>query len=226
MISRLDAVLFDLDGTIIDSEPLWQEAMMTLLHELGIPLSSKDREHISTLIYGVTIFHACATVKELLHMQQPIEALIQKAQAILIALYHKKLHFIPGFISFYESVIEKDLKTALVTNSDRAILDAVSKILNLGRYFGKNIFSVSNVAAGKPDPMLYRYALEKIDVSAEYALALEDSAVGIEAARKAGIVCIGILNGHNDAQIIHADYIAQNFEEVRTLIDREFGLSH
>lgn len=218
MVPTLEAILFDLDGTIINSEPLWLKAAMELLNRLHIKLSPSESAYIEKLIYGATIFDACAQIRHILKLTVPLEDMIKEAQGILIDLYQHDLHFVPGFLDFYDKVTKNSLKTALVTNSDIAVLDAVITLLKLDSFFGKNIFSVSDVSQGKPDPAVYLYALQKLNIAASHALAIEDSAVGIKAARTAGLLCIGIDNGHNSTHIIDADYMVKSFGEIALLL--------
>jgi beta-phosphoglucomutase len=139
-------------------------------------------------------------------------------------LYQKNVCFIEGFQQFHMQVKEAQLKTGIATNADDVTLKITNSILNLEQFFGEHIYSISQVNyICKPDPAIYLLAAKKLNVDPKECIAIEDSAHGIEAAKKAGIFCIGINTGKNRANVQHSDLIIDSYDELElaTLLSKK-----
>ncbi len=153
---KYKAIIFDMDGTIIDSEPIWQHVIQELLARRGIQLSQEQQQVLQSKTTGLSLFQTCQLLKETMQLNDNLPQLIQEKQEISMRLLKQKVRFIDGFISFHKKVATYKLKTALATNAQQAMLRNVNNALNLQQFFGKHMYSISDVNnCAKPDPALY-----------------------------------------------------------------------
>lgn len=187
------AVLFDLDGTVADTHPIWNQACEEVSRNLGFtwrgynfltePSLEKTWESyldMSGEDYGV-----------------PISALVSQTKDKFIA---KFLSMDPedvlkaGFWPFLNEIrLERKMKVGLVTNSSRDVAERLLKHLNINELF-LVIVCGDEVKKKKPDPEMYEKALRSLEVKAEEALCFEDSPTGVKATQKAGLTIIRIQN--------------------------------
>lgn len=202
----LKALLFDLDGTLADTDHLHEQAWLEALKPYGI---QADHHFYQTQISGGVNPEIAARI---LPQLSPGEA---KA-----FLDHKEEHFrslatalqpMPGLQRLLDWATQGRLKLALVSNAPR---ENVSYMLErLGLEFPLKILS-DDLGVGKPDPLPYQVALERLGLEASQALAFEDSPTGVRAAKGAGIGTIAITSGHNPLALAQAgaDLLVPNFE--------------
>lgn len=132
-----------------------------------------------------------------------------------INLYTEKATFMKGFSAFHADIIQSQFKVALATNADDEFVHMINKRLNLVQYFGPHIYTISHVNnIGKPNPAIYLHAAAKIEMDPKHCIAIEDSAHGIQAAKQAGMFCIGINSSKQVSQVKHADFIINAYHEI------------
>ena len=136
---RYEAIIFDLDGTIIDTEEIWKIATQQFIINKGITLSHETIHRIKEKIRGLALHGSCTVIKEELNLKEPVEELVQQKMAIANYYYRKGVNFIPGFLDFYKKIIDLHLKTGIATNADDEILESTKAVLPLEKLFGKHI---------------------------------------------------------------------------------------
>ncbi|WP_250126109.1 HAD-IA family hydrolase [Chroococcidiopsis sp. CCMEE 29] len=182
----LAAILYDLDGTIVNTDPLHYQAWQQLLRDYEIEI---DEQFYKTRISGRL---NPIIVQELLPELSP-EA-VQKFSDRKEARFRElapELTPLPGLLNLIEWADQRGLKQAVVTNAPRQNADYMLKVLHLQDKFDQVVVS-EEVGIPKPDPTPYRHILNYFGLSPEQALAFEDSPSGIRAAVGAGIPTVGI----------------------------------
>jgi haloacid dehalogenase superfamily, subfamily IA, variant 3 with third motif having DD or ED len=124
------------------------------------------------------------------------------------------LQLIEGFIVFHQKLMLLGLKTGLATNADDDSFIVAKETLQLHTYFGDHMYNVTHVGKYKPDPALYLHASQQLGIDPRLCIAIEDSAHGVNAAKAAGMFCIGINTSKRLDQLNNADIIVNSYDEI------------
>lgn len=212
---KIKAIIFDMDGTIIDTTDIWSQANNSLIRSKKPDICNIVLKEILDKVHGLALPYTCQVIKDTLKINDSIENLIDQKVSIVTSLYNNGIKFIDGFEKFYSHVKANNLITAIATNADLYTLQSAKNSLNLEMFFGHNIYDISYVNnVCKPNPDIYLYAINKINVSFNQCIAIEDSANGIRAAKAAGIFCIGINTAKDREKLNEADYVVDNYEQI------------
>ena len=187
----LQAVLFDMDGLLIDSEPLWFEVETEVMARLGGTWTPVDQETLlgSSLDNAVRYFMERAAVPA-----DPTEVGDWMVSGIVGKVRDHGVRIMPGATELVAAVAAAGLPHALVTSSQRRFVDAV--LARTGLRFPV-VVTGSDVSRGKPDPEPYLLATRRLEVAPAGCLVLEDSITGVTAAEAAGcfVVAVPTLGG-------------------------------
>jgi len=178
-----------MDGTLVDTEPHWSEAQQALMTDFGLPRLTPEQEEglVGSSAHDATRFFRGLGVP-LEH--DPILVRLNEHVADLVA---RELAWRPGAVELLRSVREAGIPTALVTNSDRSIVDAVLAWLPEGLF--TTIVTSNDVRRGKPEPEPFLLAAERLGVEPGDCVVIEDSPTGLRAAVAAGCAAIGVPHG-------------------------------
>lgn len=184
----IEAVIFDMDGLLIDSEPLWQQAEIAIFKEVNITLDSS----LCLQTKGLRIDE----VVEYWYSKYPWHNLSKlavetKIVTKVIELIHSQGTALPGVNYAIDYVKTKNLKLALASSSSFKIIQAALATLGLTDVF-EIIYSAELESLGKPHPGVYLTTADKLKIAPQNCLALEDSLNGVLAAKAAQMKCIAI----------------------------------
>lgn len=214
------AIIFDLDGTVIDTDPLWKKAVFCTLDTYAPTIAMTQKNDViqtcSTCGVYETVVEVINHLKNNHEVTASVDEVFQTCMPHLRTIYQEEgIQFIPDFDQFYQQVKAADLKTAIATSSQQHLIELMTTIIPLESYFGQHIYHVDHVnRAYKPKPDVYLYAAEKIGVDPQYCIAIEDTATGIKAAKAAGMYCIGINTAKNRALLQQADEIVEGYADI------------
>lgn len=206
----MKAVVFDLDGTLVDTETCAYEAMCDIYKEHGqeLPL---DKWSLAIGTHGG--FDEYGYLEERIGSKVDRDAL-EKRFRLLHEERVSKMPLRPGVLARLEEARELGLKIGLASSSRRPWIEQVTTLAGIRHYF-EAICSADDVERVKPDPALYQLAAKVLGVSANEAIAIEDSMNGLRAAKAAGLVALVTPNpvtSHMD--FTGADVIVQDLEHI------------
>ncbi|HVT51362.1 MAG TPA: HAD-IA family hydrolase [Dongiaceae bacterium] len=201
MSTRNGALLFDLDGTLCDTDRLHFGAYCTLLKDFG---RSITLEHYKARIMGA---HNDVIMREMFPDLDVARhrALADRKEALFRDAI-VTLEPTPGVSALLDWADAKGVGVAVVTNAPRANAEMMLKGLGLDRRIGTVVLG-EELPRAKPDPLPYATALERLGAGADHALAFEDSLPGIRSASGAGVATYGIRTGHPDDALLGAGAI-------------------
>src|SRR5262249_42904254 len=148
-------IIFDMDGTIIDTENIWKEASKQLISGKNISLSPEQEADLSTQLSGRALPDSCMLIKCLLQLPDDVSALVAQKVHIANNIYPTHANFICGFTEFHALTVQAGLKTAVATNACEETVIIADSSLNLRQFFGPHIYSRAHVPRPKPHPDLY-----------------------------------------------------------------------
>lgn len=185
--TRPQAVVFDCDGLLLDTETAWTRAETTLFERHG---STFTMDHKRDLI-GSSHTVAAGKLEAMLSLPGQGEALINELHDLVMAEAGHDVEPRPGAIALVDALIEAEIPIAVASNSPRAFLDQVLATAGVADRFAHTVAG-DEVENPKPAPDIYREACRRLHADPERSVALEDSPTGAQAAHAAGLYVIGV----------------------------------
>ncbi len=212
MKNKFKAIVFDFDGVVVDSEPLYEETATELFSEYGITIPKNDWK----IFKGVSEKKFFELAIEKYKIDEDIETLIKKDKAILKDFFTKKLDYMPGFLEFLNQ-IKNIFQIGLVTSSSRELLTWIYSNTKINDHFKYTITS-SDIDKPKPDPEPFLAISKMLDISIREILVIEDSINGLKSAKAAGASTIGFLSSFSKTELKISNYFSESFEDVAKIL--------
>jgi HAD superfamily hydrolase (TIGR01509 family) len=184
----IEAVVFDLDGVIVDSEHVWDEVRQRLAEERG----GRWHDEASRDMMGMSSLEWSRYMHEVIGLAEPPEEINAEVVRRLVAVYREELPLLPRAVEAVEALAAR-WPLGLASSSNRELIDLVLSVSGLERWFAATVSS-EEVPRGKPAPDVYLEAARRLDVPAERCAAVEDSENGILSAKAAGMRVVAIPN--------------------------------
>lgn len=203
----VEAVIFDMDGVIVDSEYTFFQAKTAILREEGITVD----ESYHYQFMGTTGQFMWEKMKEEFHLPQSVERYIlemnQRRKAIIARDGIKMIPFVDGFI---KELKQKGIPLGVASSSSRQEILTNLETLHLLDYF-QEVVSSEEVAYSKPAPDVFLEVAKRLNIASNQCIVIEDTKNGSEAAKAAGMYCIGYVNPHYPRQAMNVDECISDF---------------
>ncbi len=217
-VHMIKAVIFDMDGVLIDSEFYWEKREGNFFKEYIPKWNKQDQKQI----VGMTMkaIHTHLKQKHNCKMTWPeYKETINNTAKII---YGEETNLLPDVLETLKLIKQLKLKIALVSSSPIEWINIVLKRFNLKQYFNVIISGQTSNLPSKPDPTVYKLALKKLKIDPNEAIVVEDTKNGATSAKNANIKTIGIKNGFNQSQdLTITDKMIKNFIELQEIIKKE-----
>jgi HAD superfamily hydrolase (TIGR01509 family) len=198
----IKAVIFDMDGVIVDSEPLWEKSESIMLKQKGFGGNENYRKEYRKKIMGLNQKDSVKLLKETFGLDESPEEILRTRLKILLELYEEELSLADGVPELLETLSrEKHIRTALASGSPMKVIEFVLEKFSLSDTFRIKV-SGDCVENGKPHPDIYLETARRLGASPKECIAIEDSINGIVSAKEAGMRCIAV----PDPRIAPEDY--------------------
>lgn len=210
----IQAVLFDLDGLMFDSEPHSLASWEAVLIERGVQL---DQLTIDSIL-GLRIDATARTLIDKYHLPDTVPGLADAKTEYQIAHLDGNVPPMPGLIELIDEIDRRGLKKAIASSGIRRYVEAVLRANGLLDRFSV-IITGDQVAHGKPAPDVFLAAARALNVEPQHCLVLEDAPAGVQAAKAAGMTCIAVPD-HSVAQLdlSQADRVVTSLHEIRVAL--------
>ena len=182
----IKAIIFDMDGLLIDSEPKWDQARADMAKRLGKSWDRKDHE----AVMGVSTEEWAIYMRDTWNIDMSLEDIVEEIVSRMRDYYREQIPFRKNALASVELAAEH-YRAALASGSERSLIDIVTTSDELAGKF-EVVLSADQVERGKPHPDVYLETAKRLRVEPEYCLCLEDSKNGMLAGLNAGFKVIGI----------------------------------
>lgn len=207
----LEAIIFDMDGVLVDSEYTYFQSKSQILSEAGHEV--EDSYHFQFM--GTTSDYMWEKMKQEFYLPLSVAEYIQQMTALRQAMIKRDgIRVIPHVQEFVKGLSQAGLKLAVASSSSLAEIKVNLAEIGLSEYFSE-VVSTEEVEHSKPAPDVYLAAAERIGIMPENCLGIEDTKNGTGAVRNAGMVCVGFANPAFPKQdLAFADRVVSSFSEL------------
>ncbi len=207
----IEALIFDAEGVVIDTEPMWDRAQEVFLERRG---KTYERDQVKPLLSGRSLREGTEILRDAYGLAGEIESLAQERMELVREQLEQHVQYVRGFPEFYRRVAVA-YRTCIGTAMAEDLFGVADRRLGLSRLFEGRIVTLSMVGfRAKPNPDLFLRAAQECGVAPANCLVLEDAPHGVEAARRAGMKCVGIATTFPRERLRGADLVVDSFDEV------------
>ncbi len=215
-MNTISCIIFDMDGVIVNTEPLHKKAYFSTFKELNLDVSDELYHSLT----GTSTLNAFQKLVCHFNLKMDPNELVAKKRGYFNDLFitDSELQLIEGVEDIIIYFYTKGLTLVLASSASHNTINRVFKRFDLDSYFiGK--LSGADLKASKPHPEIFENAAKLANTSTENCIVIEDSDNGVLAANRAGIYCVGYKSEHSKMQTLkNADLVIDEFEELKKLI--------
>ncbi|MFW5823021.1 MAG: HAD family hydrolase, partial [Tangfeifania sp.] len=192
-----DAVIFDMDGVLVNSEPFYVEVEQTNFRQLGLTISEEEHQTYQ----GTATDRMWQLIKERHGIEHPVNKLVEMTNNLVTPYFSslESMNPMPGVKNLIEKLKEKKIPLALASSSYADVIEIILQKTGLKKYFDV-VVSSQMTGASKPEPDIFLLAAKKLKAEPENCLVIEDSKNGIAAAKAAGMFCVAFAGPGSELQ--------------------------
>lgn len=210
------AIIFDMDGVILDSEPVYDASVTSHLQELGVEVDPG----IFDSTRGTTVIEFWSLLQKRFNLQESVDRLVSDSILRLDEYFstNESVRPMPLLHEFMDYLNSLDKRLAIASSSR---LNRISIILERFQIHSRFEVKVSgdDVKLGKPHPEIFQIAAKKLGLAPRDCLVIEDSTNGVKAAKAAGMACLGFQGSlENKQDLSGADFVVKDFGHLKSLI--------
>lgn len=212
-LDDIEAVLFDVDGSLIDSMWLWKKLDMEYLQRKGVSLP----DDLQSSIEGLSFYETAEYFKTRFALKDSIEKIMDEWNQMAHEKYEKEVPLKKGVQQFLDFCKDKNIKMGVATSNSRELFDVVYHVHGLSKYISC-VKTGSEVIHGKPAPDIYLLVAQELGVNPEKCLVFEDIIAGITAGKRAGMRVCAVQDAYSmdtDAEKhLMADFYIESYEQI------------
>lgn len=218
----IEAIVFDMDGVLVDSEPTWDKARAAIAARVGRQWNQQDHSNVM----GVSTAEWTRYMIERLDLVYPPEEVQKEVIDQMVHMYTRKIPFRPFAVEAVQWAAIT-YPTALASGSPRQLIDLVAQSPELRGCF-QVILSADEIGVGKPDPAIYLETARRLGIAPEKCLCLEDSPFGVLSGRRANMIVVNIPDPNFPLapdQVKHADRVLESLGDLSDQMIEELNIN-
>ena len=205
----IKAVIFDMDGVLVDTEKYHEMAYKAVVRKFGVNLTEKE----------IIMFKGVTALENIQYIFKKYEIKKDAAKYALLKdkvyrSYLKNLKALPGVSDLLKKMKKQKIKLALASSGSRLNVEYILRKIKAKKYFDV-IINGEQVKKGKPNPEIFLKAAKKLKVKPKECVVVEDAVNGVKAAKRAGMFCIGIATTFSKNKLKEADLIINSLNELK-----------
>ncbi len=213
MLNNIEAVLFDLDGTLVESMSMWGDIDVDYLKKFHLPVP----EGLQQAIEGLSMYQTAVYFKENFAIKDSLEKIMDDWNRMAYEKYTTDIPLKSGVRAFLDKLKEKKIPCGIATSNSRILTEAILKSHQVEDYFSAMVTG-DEIINGKPDPEVYLEAAKKLGANPERCLVFEDIPFGIIAGKRAGMTVCAVEDEYSmkdrEEKIRLADFYIKSYEEL------------
>ena len=218
ILKDIKGVIFDLDGTLVDSMWIWKQIDIEYLSARNIEMPAD----LQSKIEGMSFYETAVYFKETYKISDSLEVIMDNWNAMAMEKYRSVVPLKEGVKEFLNLLRDKGIVIGIATSNSRILTEAALDNLGISKYFGA-IVTGSEIIKGKPEPDVYLTAADKLSVDPKSCLVFEDLPFGIMAGKRAGMKTCAIDDVYSmamwDEKVALADYSIKSYKEILEAVD-------
>lgn len=210
MVELFQAVLWDLDGVLVDTGQMHLQAFQETLPRFGIPITPDDFK----AVFGMGN-RELLTYLNGAPLDEALSAQISEEKEILFRQFIRgQAKLLPGVLELLDGMKSSHVLQAIASSAPQENIDAIVDELGIRAYFDAILSAPASGLPAKPEPHVFLEAARLLGVEPAACIVIEDSPAGVEAAKKAGMTCIAVTNTNPREQLLQADHIVDSLLEL------------